>query len=173
MEKTEREWVVGSAAEIEEKRDLLMNVSFHRISQLVTKEYFSFQAWDDRYSKGVWAALGVRENQIDTVRDLSSAGDLDMIPAMEYVYSADWLPYVTGKTMMEAMENLEGRLASLPQDQLRLGSPWANLVSQAIDALYDATNGRSWYDENRTSKSLDDLPATFALAIASNFGGGE
>lgn len=32
---------------------------FERIDRLVTKDDFCFQAWNDRYSKGVWAALGL------------------------------------------------------------------------------------------------------------------
>lgn len=139
-------------------------MNFERIDRLVTKEDFSFQAWNDRYSKGVWAALGLWENQIDTVRDLSSDGDLDMIPAMDYVFSADWLPYVTGRTLDEAMQKLEERLAGLPQEQLNRGSQWADLVSKAIDALNEATSGRSSYGDKKP-ESLDDLPATFELAV--------
>ncbi len=139
-------------------------MKFDRIDHLVTKEDFCFQAWNDRYSKGVWAALGLQDNQVDVVRDLSSAGDLDMIPAMDYVFSADWLPYVTGPTLAEAMRKLEERLAALPQDQISRSSQWAKFVSQAIDTLYDATNGRSWYGD-KTPKPLDDLPATFELAV--------
>ncbi|MDF3834058.1 hypothetical protein P3W85_13995 [Cupriavidus basilensis] len=68
---------------------------FDRIGTLVTTHDFAFQSWNDRYSKGVWAALGPLEGFIDTVRDLSSAGYLDMIPAMDYVLSVDWLPMVS------------------------------------------------------------------------------
>jgi len=138
-------------------------VNFERIDGLVTKEDFCFQAWSDRYSKGVWAALGLRENQIDTVRDLSSAGDLDMIPAMDYVLSTEWLPYAIGRTLAEAMQILEDRLASLPPDQLSRGSQWADITSKAIDALSNATFGRSWYG-NKKPDSLADLPATFEVA---------
>ena len=141
---------------------------FSRIDQLVTKEGFYFQAWDDRYSKGVWAALGLHEDQVDIVRDLSSAGDLDMIPAMDYIFSANWLPYVTGRTLAEAMQKLEERLALLPQDQLNRRSQWANLVSKAIESLSEATRGgRSWYG-GCAPESLDDLPATFELAVKTN-----
>ncbi|CDQ10558.1 conserved protein of unknown function [Acidithiobacillus ferrivorans] len=142
------------------------NMIFDRIDRLVTKEGFFFQAWDDRYSKGVWAALGVWENQVDIVRDLSSAGDLDMMPAMDYVFSADWLPYVTGRTLAEAMQKLEERLALLPQDQIRRNSQWAHLVTQAVEALYAAGSGRSW--DGNPPKSLDGLPAlpaTFEFAV--------
>ncbi len=83
---------------------------------------------------------------------------------MDYVYSADWLPYVTGRTLGEAMQKLEECLASLPQEQLSRGSQWANLVSKAIHALTDATSGRSWYGDKKP-ESLDDLPATFELAV--------
>lgn len=33
-----------------------------------------------------------------------------MIPAMDYVFSAYWLPYVTGRTLAEAMQKLEERV---------------------------------------------------------------
>lgn len=139
-------------------------MNFERIDRLVTKEDFSFQAWNDRYSKGVWAALGLTESEIDTVRNLSSDGDLDMIPAMDYVSSAGWLPYVTGRTLTEAMQKLEELLASLPQDQLVRSSQWSNLVYVAIESLANATRDRSWYGDKKP-ESLDDLPATFDLAV--------
>lgn len=143
-------------------------MNFDRIDRLVTEERFCFQALDDRYGKGVWAALGSSEGQIDIVRNLSSAGDLDMDPAMNYVLSSNWLPYVTGRTLGEAMKTLEERLGFLPQDQLSRESQWTRLVYDAIDALSDATHNRSWYGlkGSKVPESLDDLPATFNLAVA-------
>jgi hypothetical protein len=142
-------------------------MAFERIDRLVTKEGFCFQAWEDRYGLGVWAALGMLENQVDTVRDLSSSGDLDRIPAMEYVESADWLPFATGATLLEAMQHLEERLASLPQDQLHRESPWSRLVFDAITALESATRNRSNYrdEHERQQLPLEALPATFGLAL--------
>jgi hypothetical protein len=139
-------------------------MSFDRIDRLVTKDGFCFQSWDDRYSKGVWAALGLFEGQVDIVRGLSSAGDLDMIPAMDYVLSAEWLPYVTGRTLTDAMQKLEDRLALLPQEQLNRLSQWSNLVCKAIEDLAESTRGQSWYGENKPEE-LTDLPATFDLAV--------
>lgn len=127
-------------------------MGFDRIDRLVSKEGMSFQAWDDRYSRGVWAALGFFEGQVDIARDLSSDSDMEAFDAAEYLFSADWLPYVTGRTLAEAMQNLEDRLALLPQDQLNRKSQWARLVSDAIDALAE--------------KSKRQLPATFELAVA-------
>ncbi len=140
-------------------------MAFERIDRLVTQEDFSFQEWNDRYSKGVWAALGLWENQVDIVRDLSSDGDLDMIPAMDYVFSNDWLPYVTGRTLGEAMQKLEDRLTLLPPEQLNRNSQWASLVQEALQSLADATRGRSYYGD-RIPEHLADLPATFEAAIA-------
>ena len=123
----------------------LIIIDFHRIDRLVAEGDFYFQAWKDRHSNRVWAALGLWENQIDTVRDLSSSADLEMIPVMDYVFSAEWLPNATGQTLKEAMEKLEARLARLPQDQLKRGSQWADLVSGAIEALSNATSDKSRY----------------------------
>jgi len=140
-------------------------MTFERIDHLVTKEGFCFQAWDDRYSKGVWVALGLHELQVDVVRDLSSDGDLDMIPAMDYVFSANWLPYVTGRTLTEAMQSLEDRLASLPPGQLNRNSNWARLVSGAIDDLRESTCGRSNYGD-KYPETLANLPESFEAAVA-------
>lgn len=142
-------------------------MAFERIDRLVTKEGFYLQAWEDRYGKGVWAALGLLENQVDIVRDLSSSGDLDVIPAMGYVESANWLPYVSGKTLMDALQHLEDRLASIPQDQLHRESQWSRLVFDAITALESATRNRSNYrdEPERQQLPLEALPATFELAL--------
>lgn len=137
---------------------------FERIDSLVTKHGFSFQAWDDRYSKGVWAALGTLENEVDTVRDLSSAGDCDAIPAMEYIDAAQWLPYATGRTLAEAMSNLEAILVVLPADQLARGTDWASLVFGAIDELRRAEHASTTY--GGIEGKLPRLAATFEEAVA-------
>lgn len=137
-----------------------------RINRLVTKEGLAFQAWDDRYSKGVWAALGFHDAQIDVIRDLTSAGDLDMMHAMDFIESAEWLPYVTAPTFTEALEKLEERLAALPPDQLNRRSDWARVVRLAVDDLFDAFRGRSFYLDGENPKPLDPLPKTLDLALA-------
>lgn len=136
---------------------------FDRIDQLVTKEGFALQAWDNRYSKGVWAALGTNEYQVDVVRDLADAGDLDMIPAMDYVFSAEWLPHVTGKNLSEALSNLEARLAELPADQLNRNSVWARLISDGIDELRNANSESKDYGD--IEGRLTTLPKTFTEAV--------
>lgn len=139
-------------------------MSFSRIDKLVSKEGFALQCWDDRYSKGVWAAMGTHDSEVDWVRELSSAGDLDMIPAMDYVFSATWLPYVTGKTVTEALTKLEARLAEILEDQLARYSDWAKLVSQAIDALAEASRQSKDYGDLQT-QIPDALPVSFAEAL--------
>lgn len=136
---------------------------FNKIDLLITKHGFSFQAWDDNYGKGVWAALGTCENQVDTVRDLSSAGDLDMIPATEFVFSTDWLPYVTGRTLHDAMIELEALLATLPSDQLARGSDWTSMVSSAISHLRDKNQETESY--GGIGGKLGKLPKTFDEAV--------
>jgi hypothetical protein len=141
---------------------------FERIDLLVTKHGFCLQAWEDRYCKGVWAALGTLENEVDTVRDLSSAGDLDMIPAMDYVDSAKWMPYATGSTLIDAMAKLEAILATLPADQLARGTDWSRLVYEAIDNLGRARHSSKEYGE--IAGKLSPLPETFEDALLSGPG---
>ncbi|HGP0204874.1 hypothetical protein AB2D13_24410 [Pseudomonas aeruginosa] len=135
---------------------------FDRINKLVAKDGFSLLIWDDRYSKGIWAGLGISQSDVDTVSSLSEAGDLDMIPAMEYVFSAAWLPYVTGDSVADALSQLEARLATLPEDQLTRDSLWSSLTSQAIEALRTAY--REAPDYGMLDGRLTKLPSSWAQA---------
>ncbi|CAN7630630.1 hypothetical protein [Massilia sp. LjRoot122] len=110
---------------------------FERINDLVTNRSFVFQSWDDRYGKGVWAGLAPAEHQLDDVRDSTSAGDSDMISAVEYISGTEWLPLVTGHDFMSALTILEQRLMTIPADLLQRGSHWSNAVSNAFEHLRD------------------------------------
>lgn len=136
---------------------------FDRVNKLVTKDGFSLLIWDDRYSKGIWAGLGISQSDVETVSSLSEAGDLDMIPATEYVFSADWLPYVTGDSVADALSQLEARLATLPEDQLRRDSLWSSLTSRAIDALRTAY--REAPDYGMLDGRLTKLPSSWLDAV--------
>lgn len=139
-------------------------MKFATINTLITNHNFYFQSWDDRYSKGVWAALGTYDGEIDIVRDLSNAGDLDMIPAMDYIlYSeTDWLPYVTGNNFMDALMKLEQRLEKLPQDQFRHDTVWSDSVYTAIHRLFKATYKKSAYSDTDPVDALSPPTKSFA-----------
>jgi len=137
---------------------------FDRINALVAKHGFAFQSWDDRYSKGVWAALAPIALQLDDVRESSEAGDSDMIPAMEYVLSTEWLPLVTGRDFIDALNILEGRLASIPADQLARYSPWSTAVSNALDHLREVQNAHKGY--GAADGHYGELPVTFVDMLA-------
>lgn len=72
---------------------------------------------------------------------------------------------MTGKTVTEALTNLEARLAEIPEDQLARYSDWAKLVSQAIDALEEASRQSKDYGDLQT-QIPDALPVSFAEALA-------
>ncbi|QTH24744.1 MULTISPECIES: hypothetical protein [Sphingomonadaceae] len=137
------------------------------IGRLVTEEGFAFQSWQDRYGKGVWATLGFWQDHMDIVRDLSWDGeDQILFPAMDYVFSANWLPVETGRTFAEAAQNLEARLLLLPQDQLADGSEWRKLVCKALLDLREAHSGLYRNGERiKWPEPLDDLPETFEAAV--------
>lgn len=135
---------------------------FDRVNTLVAKGFFLL-IWDDRYSKGIWAGLGIIQSDVDTVSSLSEAGDLDMLPAMEYVFSADWLPYVTGDSVADALSLLEARLATIPEDQLTRDSLWSSLTSQAIETLRTAY--RETPDYGMLDGRLTRLPSSWADAV--------
>jgi hypothetical protein len=137
---------------------------FDRIDALITKHGFAFQSWDDRYSKGIWACLAPNEYLLDTVRESTSDGDLDMIPATEYFMFTDWLPLVTGRTFVEALSELENRLAALPAEQLRRESDWSGAVFEALEYLRDVRSASSSY--GGTDGKFNKLPDTWAEVLA-------
>ena len=142
-------------------------MTFELIDKLVTEEGYAFQSWQDHYGKGVWAALGFWQDHVDIVRDLSwNSEDQIVFPAMDYVFSANWLPVVTGRSFTEAVQNLEERLRLLPQDQLTRYSEWTKGVCKALLDLREAHSGL--YRDGKRIKwpePLDDLPETFELAV--------
>ena len=133
---------------------------FEEIGTLVSKHGFYFQAWDDRYGRGVWAALGLFENAVDAARDLSSCGDDEAMVLTEF-FVADWLPLVTGRTLIEAMTNLETVLASLPTEQRTRDSDWANAVSKAFEDLQNA-HRESIKSGRMIESCLAALPRSFS-----------
>lgn len=142
-------------------------MTFELIDKLVTEEGYAFQSWQDHYGKGVWAALGFWQDHVDIVRDLSwNSEDQIVFPAMDYVFSANWLPVVTGRSFTEAVQNLEERLRLLPQDQLTRYSEWTKGACKALLDLREAHSGL--YRDGKRIKwpePLDDLPETFELAV--------
>lgn len=140
---------------------------FPLIDKLVTKEGFALQAWDDRYSKGVWVALAPSEYALDIVRDLSSAGDLDMIPATEFILDAEWLPIVTGRTLIDGMTELEARLASLQPEQIARSTNWSGAVSDALDYLRRANDACKGY--GAMDGKLQPLPKEYSGEMPANF----
>lgn len=142
-------------------------MTFELIGRLVTEEGYAFQSWQDRYGRGIWAALGFWQDHMDIVRDLSWDNEVQIrFPAMDYVFSANWLPVVTGRTFVETAQNLEARLSLVPQGQLTGHSDWTKLVCRALLDLREAHSGLyrngelvKWPDR------LDDLPETFEAAV--------
>ena len=142
-------------------------MTFELIDKLVTEEGYAFQSWLDYYGKGVWAAIGFWQGHVDIVRELSDDRENQILfPAMDYLFSADWLPVETGRTFTEAVQNLEVRLMRLPQGQLTGTTEWTKCVCKALEDLSDAHSGL--YRDGKRIKwpdRLDDLPANFELAV--------
>lgn len=132
---------------------------FERINTLVSKHGWAFQSWDDRYSKGIWAALAPQAFLLDAVRDASEDGDLDMIPAMHYVFSTEWLPLETAPTFLEALTKLEVLLTALPGDMIGRDTIWSSAVWSALEHLREVKTASAGYGD--TEGRFDTLPKTF------------
>lgn len=127
---------------------------FACINALVTNELFALQFWCDTRTRGVWAALGTEDEQVDYFRDLSASSD-DFSPVgIDFVLSTKWLPYALGETMLDAMQKLEARIAGLPFDERIRVSDWADLIICAISDLRHEHNVASGSVEHEVSVVL-------------------
>jgi hypothetical protein len=126
--------------------DLLLN--FHP---------WAMQAWHDRYGKGVWVAIAPTCYSLDSVRDSTSAGDLDMETATNFLLDSKILPIVVGQSFSEAMNKLESRLADLPADQLISSSAWARAVLLEYEYFNEQLNRNHEYGD----LSLRDPAASY------------
>jgi hypothetical protein len=131
---------------------------FDRINLLVSKHNFSLKVWDDRYSKGLWAVCTPNQWQADVIQEASEDGDLDMIPATEYVLATEWLPVVTAPSLLEALSALEDRLASLGDAELCRSSTWGTGVWDALEHLRDVRRASANY--GGTDGHFRALPVT-------------
>lgn len=134
------------------------------ISLLVEKHGFQLLCWDDRYSKGIWAACMPWLQQAQDVSDASDTGDSDMIPAMEYLQDCDWLPAVTGGTLVAALARLEERLATIGEAQLNRESDWTSAVCAAMEHMDDVQDAAEKTD-GFTDGRYRPLPKDF-MAVA-------
>ncbi len=111
------------------------------INELVTVELFELHVWDDISRLGHWAALGCNNFELDFFRNLhrpvpeNTYTDEFVDAAIDAVLRTDWLPYVVGLSMSEALANLEARLADLPEEERIRESDWSDLVVCAIHDL--------------------------------------
>ena len=131
---------------------------FQRINLLVTKHDFTLKVWNDRYSKGLWAVCTPNQFQADEIQEASEDGDLDMIPATEYVLSTQWLPVVVAPSLLEVLSALEDRLASLGEAELDRATTWRTGVWDALEHLRDVR--RESKDYGGTDGRFRALPVT-------------
>lgn len=128
-------------------------VGFERINTLVSKRGFTLKVWQDRYGKGIWAVCTPLPYHGEEICEASSDGDLDMIPAMEYVLSTDWLPIVTGSDLAKALSALEERLGAFSDAAFAEGSCWSKAVWDALEHFRDV---------RRSGSNFGTLPTTLS-----------
>ncbi|MCE2571841.1 hypothetical protein [Motilimonas eburnea] len=120
-------------------------MEFFRINELMTKHGFVLRSWDDRYSKGIWVCIARNGSLLEEVEDASDAGDLDMIPATDFILSQNWLPIVVGNDLCDGLKKLENRLSALPESELTRLSQWSKAVDEVLEHLKVVTNSSTGY----------------------------
>lgn len=114
---------------------------YDHINDLVTDQLFELHVWGDISSRGRWAALGVNDFELDFFRNIhfpvpeGTYADEFVDAAIEAVLKTDWLPYAVGRSMNEALANLETRLVDIPEEERIRESDWSDLVVCAIHDL--------------------------------------
>jgi hypothetical protein len=126
------------------------------IDKLVKEKNFILLTWDDRYSSGVWACCLPYLSQCEVVFEASTDGDLEMIPATEYLLNAKWLPVLIGSSAMDALQKLEARLAALPTGFLA-DDDWVYASGEAIGYL-ERTQNKYAHDYGAIDGNLKPLP---------------
>ena len=89
----------------------------------------------------------------------SGSGDLDMMPATDYLLACKWLPVVVGETLVEALKKLEARLKELDDSQLKDKSDWmvaTFAVMNHLEKVREASN-----DYGGTEGKYMQLPEDF------------
>ncbi|WP_247391772.1 hypothetical protein [Ralstonia pseudosolanacearum] len=132
---------------------------FDRINTLVSKRRHTLKVWEDRYGKGIWAVCTPIPYHGDEICEASSDGDLDMIPATEFVLSTDWLPIAMGNSLADALTALEGRLSRLSDAARSEGSCWSAAVWDALEHFVEV---------RRTRGEFGELPATLSHTEANS-----
>ena len=105
------------------------------ISQLVDGLGFELLSWKDRYGKGTWVVCLPNDSfEPHEIWEASEDADFPMFLASEYLLSTtvNWLPVVTGNTLLEAMNGLESRLRDLDETELSHNSNWMTAVQGAL-----------------------------------------
>ncbi|MDA0152263.1 hypothetical protein OH460_08115 [Vibrio sp. Makdt] len=120
-------------------------MDFKRINLLMTKHGFGLRSWDDRYSKGIWVCICSNSYLLEEIEDASDAGDLDMIPATDFILSQKWLPIAIGDNLSDGLQELESRLSELPETELSRTSQWSEAVDKVLEHLKQVTNASSEY----------------------------
>ncbi|CAJ6620674.1 Uncharacterised protein [Burkholderia pseudomallei] len=120
---------------------------FERINTLVKRMGFSVKLWNDRYGKGVWAVCTPLAYHAVEICEASSDGDMEMIPAAEYVLSTDWLPVVASRSVVDAMSALEARLGQFTEAALEEQSCWREAVWDALEHFRDVRRSGGHFEE--------------------------
>lgn len=143
---------------------------YNLINELVTVELFELHVWSDIGRRGHWAALGCNDFELDFFRNMhmpvlqNTYTDEFFDAAIEAVLRTDWLPYVVGRSMSEALASLEARLADIPEEERIRESDWSDLVVCAIHDLR-RMNSASLRGDMAPQPTVLERPFTEALKV--------
>lgn len=137
-ERKEMNQMLKAAAQFREDE-----LSTHPTLNKFLKHGYQLKVWDDRYSAGIWVALGRDYSQeFSEVCELTESGDIEAAGFSEYILNTGaWLPFNCNVTILAALDDLEKKLSQLPCEQIERSSDWAKCYDLALKNIIENADG--------------------------------
>jgi hypothetical protein len=136
----------------------------------LVQQSWHLHVWDDRYSKGIWAAIFPNEETLADFCDATSCGDDEAANACTYMLDVDWTPAVVRSSVYDALMSLDSRLGNIlglkPVQMMARNYSWHHPYVVAVDAalLHFSEQRHEWAGKGNTT--YVDLPARWQDANA-------
>lgn len=106
-----------------------------KINELIKEHGWSLLSWQERYGGEVWIAIAPTRNHVDVLEDMNTDGDAESLTLTDYLFEqGSWLPVVRDQTFTTALNRLEAKVNTVPQDLFDL------LITNTLTELFPKSN---------------------------------
>ncbi|PGL78061.1 hypothetical protein CN931_23905 [Bacillus sp. AFS054943] len=81
------------------------------LQELISRDDWNLQCWDDRYGRGIWAIVAPHPNHINKMREITD-GEGMLSTELEFYFDNEgsWLPVANGKNLMDVLMKLDDKI---------------------------------------------------------------